>query len=55
MLLATKLYQDSILIAEKAAKIVELSKKTFVEVLGNYGVSLFSQSTDNLYSDIKNA
>jgi hypothetical protein len=32
-----------------------LSKRTFVEMLGKYGVSLFSQTADELKSDIDNA
>jgi hypothetical protein len=32
-----------------------VSKRTFIELLGKYGVSIFSDSVDDLHSDIKNA
>lgn len=52
---ATKLYEDGIVTAGQAAEMAGLSKKSFVEILGKYGVSLFSQSEDDLLNDIKNA
>lgn len=53
--LATKLYEDGILSAGQAAEMVGLSKRTFVEMLGRYGVSLFSTSVKDLEKDIANA
>jgi len=52
---ATKLYEDGLVTAGQAAEMAGLSKKSFVEILGKYGVSLFSQSEDDLLNDIKNA
>lgn len=55
MIVATKLYQDAKLSAGQAAKMVGLSKRAFVELLGKYGVSIFSTSVSDLHSDIENA
>jgi predicted HTH domain antitoxin len=52
---ATKLYEDGLVTAGQAAEMAGLSKKSFVEILGKYGVSLFSQSDEDLLNDIKNA
>ncbi len=55
MIIASKLYEDRILSSGQAAKMVGLSKKTFIELLGKYGVSVFSSSLSDLKSDITNA
>ncbi len=55
MIIATKLYEEAKLSAGQAAKIVGLSKRAFIEVMGKFGVSVFSKSTSDLYNDIKNA
>jgi len=53
--IATKLYEDGKLSAGQAAEFSGLSKRAFIEILGKYGVSLFSTSVDDLNNDIKNA
>ncbi len=53
--LASKLYERGKLTLGQAAKVAGLSKRAFIEILGIYGVSLFSNSVDDLLSDIKNA
>ncbi len=55
MSLAAKLYEDAKLSAGQAAQIVGLSKRAFIEVLGKFGVSVFSQEFSDLQNDIKNA
>ncbi len=55
MIIASKLYEDGILSSGQAAKMVGLSKRTFIELLGKYGVSVFSSSLSDLKSDIANA
>lgn len=55
MILATKLYEDSKISAGQAAQIAGLSKRAFIEMLGRYGVSVVSDSIDDLHSDINNA
>lgn len=55
MIIASKLYEEAKLSAGQAAKMVGLTKRAFIEMLGKYGVSVFSQSLSDLHSDIKNA
>jgi len=55
MIIAAKLYEDGILSAGQAAERTGLSKRAFIELLGKYGVSVFSQSLSELHSDISNA
>ncbi len=55
MIIASKLYEDGKLSSGQAAEIAGLSKRTFIELLGRYGVSVFSQSVSDLHSDIANA
>jgi predicted HTH domain antitoxin len=52
---ASKMYEDGLLSAGQASEMVGISKRAFIEILGKYGVSLFSQSTDDLDKDIANA
>jgi predicted HTH domain antitoxin len=53
--IAAKLYEDGTLSSGQAAELAGLSKRTFIELLGKYGVSVFSTSLDDLESDIANA
>ena len=55
MLVAAKLYEEQKLSSGQAAEMVGLSKRAFIELLGKYGVSIFSKSISDLHSDIKNA
>lgn len=55
MIIAAKLYADAKLSAGQAAEMVGLSKRAFIEILGKYGVSVFSTSETDLRSDIDNA
>jgi predicted HTH domain antitoxin len=55
MVLASKLYEMGKLTLGQAAEMVGYSKETFMELLGNYGVSFFNYSPDELDEDIKNA
>lgn len=55
MIIASKLYEDGTLSAGQAAEVAGVSKRTFIELLGKYGVSVFSTSVDDLESDIENA
>jgi len=55
LLLASKLYETMKLSLGQAADVAGLSKRAFIEVLGHFGVSLFSVSTDELLQDIANA
>jgi len=55
MIVAAKLYEDCKLSSGQAAKIAGLTKRTFIELLGRYRVSVFSDSIADLHSDIANA
>jgi predicted HTH domain antitoxin len=55
MFLAAKLYEDRKLSLGYCADLAGLSKRAFIELLGNYGVSVFSQNAEELKSDIENA
>ena len=55
MIVAAKLYEDAILSSGQAAQMVGLSKRAFLEILGKYGVSVFSTSIAYLHLDIANA
>jgi hypothetical protein len=53
--LASKLYADEVLSAGQAAVIANLSKRAFIELMGKYGVSVFSTKVEDLLDDIANA
>lgn len=53
--LASKMYEDGILTAGQASDVAGLSKRAFIEIMGKYGVSVFSREMEDLKSDIANA
>ena len=55
IMLASKLYETEVLSLGQAAHVAGLSKRAFIEILGQYGASLFSMSVDELRQDIANA
>lgn len=55
MVLAAKLYEQAKLSAGQAAEMVGISKRAFIELLGKYGVSVLSNSVNDLHADIANA
>lgn len=55
MLIATKFYEQGKLSLGQAAEIVGLSKRSFAEILGSYGVSVFNHPVSELSQDVKNA
>ncbi len=55
MILSAKLYEDAKLSAGQAAQMAGLSKRAFIELLGKFGVSVFSQEIEDLHNDIANA
>ena len=55
MLLASRLYEKGKLTLGQAAELVGLSKKAFMEILGDYDVSIFNYPLSELENDIKNA
>jgi predicted HTH domain antitoxin len=55
LIIASKLYEDGKLSSGQASKMLGLSKRAFIKLLGRYGVSVFSTSLSDLKSDIDNA
>ena len=55
MLLASRLYEKGKLTLGQAAELVGLSKRAFMEILGDYDVSIFNYPLSELEKDIKNA
>lgn len=55
MILAGKLYEDGKLTSGQAAKLAGLTKKVFLELLGNYGYSVFNYPSSDLERDLQNA
>jgi len=54
-LLAAKLYEKGDISIGQAAELAGYSKRTFMELLHDYGVSLFNYSSSELDNDILNA
>lgn len=55
MLVASRLYEKGKLSLGQAAELAGLTKRTFSELLGRYGVSIFNYPAADLASDIENA
>jgi len=55
MTLASRLYEEGKLSLGQAAELIGLSKRTFVELLGKYNVSMFNYPPTDLSRDVKNA
>ena len=48
MQLAAQLYEKGILSSGQAAEFVGISKREFIETVGQYGVSIFGESLEDL-------
>ena len=55
MLFASNLYEKGKLSLGQAAEMAGLSKRTFMELLGKYGVSVFNYPVSDLEKDLENA
>jgi predicted HTH domain antitoxin len=55
MILACQLYQQAKLSSGQAAGLVGISKREFLESMGKYGFSIFSESVDELRRDVAHA
>ena len=53
--LAAQLFEMGKLSMGQAAELAGYSKRTFMELLGNYGVSVFNSPLEDLEKDIANA
>lgn len=54
MIVASKLYELGKLSAGQAAEVAGVSKRTFLELLGKYNVSVFGYDETELEEDLKN-
>ena len=54
-MLASKLYEKGSLTLGQAAELAGYSKRIFMDLLANYGVSLFNYSETEIDKDIQNA
>ena len=55
MMIASKLYENGKLSSGQAAEMVGISKRSFVELLGKYDVSLFGYDYNELEEDFEYA
>ena len=55
MLFASKLYEKGKLSLGQAADLAGVSKRTFIELLGKYGVSIFNYPASEIQKDLNNA
>ena len=55
MLFACKLFEEGLISSGQGAKIVGISRRAFIEVLGQYGVSVFQTDEEELLADMENA
>ncbi len=54
-ILATSLYEKGKLSTGQCAELLGVSRRTFIEMMGQYGVSLFQIDADELQREIDNA
>ena len=54
-ILAGELYKKEKITLGQAAQIVGVTKKSFIELMGLYGFSVFSDKVEDLIHDIENA
>lgn len=55
MLVSTVLYEQGKLSLGQAAEVAGLTKRTFAELLGSYGVSIFNHPPQDITRDVANA
>lgn len=50
MQLAAQLFEKAILSSGQAAELAGISKRQFIETVGNYGITIFGESVEDLES-----
>ena len=53
MILAGELYERGKLSLGQAAKLASVSKRTFIEIMGNYGYSVFGNEEEEILNDVR--
>ncbi len=48
MIIATSLFEQGILSSGQAAELVGISRREFLEEAGNFGVSIFGETTEDI-------
>ncbi|MCB0634006.1 MAG: UPF0175 family protein [Saprospiraceae bacterium] len=48
MIIAVSLFEKGILSSGQAAELVDLSRRAFLEEVGDYGVSIFGETVDDI-------
>jgi predicted HTH domain antitoxin len=54
-IIASKLYEQGKLSLGEASELAGISKRTLIELLGNYGVSIFNHDPNEIKDDFRNA
>lgn len=52
MNLAAKLFDNGLISSGQAAEMVGISKRTFIEIIGRYGVSIFQYDEEELINEL---
>ncbi|MEM7659848.1 MAG: UPF0175 family protein [Bacteroidota bacterium] len=55
MLLTSRLFAEGLISSGQGANMLGISRRTFIELLGQYGVSAFQTDEQELLEDIANA
>jgi predicted HTH domain antitoxin len=55
MMLAVDLYKNGSVSIGQAAEVAGVSKRTFMETMGNYGATVFNYTAEEVEMDFKNA
>ena len=55
MIFASKLFDEGLITSGQGAKMVGISRRSFIELLGRYGVAAVQTDEDELLQDIANA
>ena len=55
IIIAGELYEREKLTLGQASKLAGLTTRSFIEMMGKYGFSIFGDSTEDLLTDIQNA
>ncbi|MES2428384.1 MAG: UPF0175 family protein [Bacteroidota bacterium] len=55
IIMAASLYEKGKLSLGQAAEVAGLTKRTFTELLGTYGVSIFNYPASDIANDVQNA
>jgi predicted HTH domain antitoxin len=55
LMIGAKLYEKGDLSLGQAAELAGLSKRTFMELIGDYGVSIFNYHPEDIEADFNNA